>query len=79
MQRLNFYKRCLSMLLTATPRTTYDSAYANRGSLLDQFASAYFDRDGAPQVLQWLLFDLARDGITYSEQSCNVRTARYCT
>ena len=57
-KRYDAYEESLNMLLTATPRTTYDAAYAIRGVFMKE---------------------LARDGITYSEQSCGLDTALACT
>ena len=77
--RYDYLDKNLGMLLSASPRTAYDSAYAVRGSVADPFTGDANQNPEARTLLDWNLNELAKSDITYSEQSCTERIARFCT
>ncbi|MDR3672043.1 MAG: hypothetical protein P4L36_14445 [Holophaga sp.] len=78
--RLDFLDSALTRLLSATEETAYDSAYAIRGSLVDEYVGPTNNKvTEARELIRLNLLELAKDDITYSEQSCSPRNAEFCS
>jgi hypothetical protein len=66
--KLQFLETALNRLLTSSVRTSFDSAFAIRGALMDAYAK---DDARKAKLLDWLMLETARGDITYSEQSAS--------
>jgi hypothetical protein len=69
--KLQWLEIALRRLLTSSVRTEYDSAYAIRGEIIDEYVQN--NPAHKANLLDWLLLESAKGDITYSEQSASRR------